>query len=360
MSHERVLVKQTHHIMASAIELYVAAESGDEVRAEMAMEDCATWLREVDARLTRFRADSELSALNASDGAWFAASEMLFTVVELSIAAAEASSGLFDPTLLPLLEALGYDRDYKSIGSAPDEHVDDEVTSRIPTGSWPNIELDRARRRIRLPRGTRLDLGGIAKGWAADVALERYCEHLPGVIISVGGDLRVQGGLSDSQPWALGIGDPRDAADSATARHAAVLTLGLGGLATSGATDRWWWRGGVRQHHLIDPRTGRPARLWLGGDDVDASGDELIASATALAPTAAQAEVAAKAALLRGYPQALRAVEDGWRERDARSAVSAEGAVALLLVLGSGRVECSENMREYLDVIGGGGDLWLD
>lgn len=117
----------------------------------------------------------------------------------------------------------------------------------------------------------------------------------------------------------------------------------------------------VRQHHLLDPRTGRPARLWLDGDGQTDDGDEsLIATATALAPTAAQAEVAAKAALLRGYPEALRAVQASWRDRDARSAVGAEGSVALLLVMGNGRVVCSENLQGYLESLGGGGDLWLD
>ena len=366
MSDERALIKQTHRIMACPIELYVAVEPGQRAQAgaEAAMERCAVWLREVDARLSRFRADSELSALNASGRQWFAASEMLFEVVELSIAAAEATEGLFDPALLPLLEALGYDRDFKAIGSAPGDRAGDDALPDILTGTWRQIELDRARRRICLPWGTRLDLGGIAKGWAADVALARYFDQFPGAIISVGGDMRVRGGLTESEPWALGIEDPRHAiAPGATAtheRHVAVLAVGQGGLATSGATDRWWWHGGARQHHLLDPRTGRPVRLWIDGDDDVYGGEELIATVTALAPTGAQAEVAAKVALLRGYPEALREVEAGWPARDLRAAVSAEGSVALLLVLGSGRVECSENIREYLDVIGGGGDLWLD
>lgn len=365
MSDERTLVKQTHRIMACPIELYAAVEPGQQARAEAAMTRCAAWLREVDARLTRFRTDSELSALNASGGKWFSASEMLFDVVERSVAAAEATDGLFDPTLLPLLEAMGYDRDFKSITTSAGAAAASSSFAEIATGTWGTwrrIDLDRGQRRIRLPRGTRLDLGGIAKGWAADVALERYCDHLPGTIISVGGDMRVRGGLSEHEPWALGIEDPRDAtAESGTQeRHAAVLTVGRGGLATSGAASRWWWHGGARQHHLLDPRTGKPARVWLGGDAETDGSESLIATVTALAPTATQAEVAAKVALLRGYPAALSEVEAGWRDRDARSAMSGEGPVALLLVMGNGRVVCSENLQGYLDSLGGGGDIWLD
>jgi thiamine biosynthesis lipoprotein len=366
MPEARTLVQQTHRIMATAIELYVAVEPGDEPRAEAAMAECVTWLREVDAGLTRFNAESELCALNASGGTWFPASEMLFTVVELSIAAARATDGLFDPTLLPLLEAFGYDRDYKSLATTPPADAaagtGGEAVPSLPVGTWRQIKLDRARRRIRLPKGTRLDLGGIAKGWAADVAVERYFEQFPGVIVSVGGDMRVRGGLSESDPWALGIEDPRDAvSDTGTQeRHAAVLTVGRGGLATSAATGRWWWHGGERRHHLLDPRTRRPARVWLQGDDETAAGQELIASATALAPTAAQAEVEAKVALLRGYPWALRDGAGDRSDAGTRGAANAEGTVALLLVLGSGRVVCSENMQSYLDGIGGGGNLWLD
>ncbi len=224
---------------------------------------------------------------------------------------------------------------------------------------------------MRLPPGARLDLGGIAKGWAADVALKRCFASLPDVLIDVGGDVRARGGARAGALWAIGIGDPRGEESTAQDGCAAVLTLGSGGLATSGATARWWRRGGTLQHHLIDPRTRRPARLWVTGEEAD-DGESLIASATALAPTAARAEVAAKVALLRGYPHALRTVEaewQQWQERqqthagntcEAHDESSAHGPAALLLVLGSGAVACSENLRDYLGILGGGGELWLN
>jgi thiamine biosynthesis lipoprotein len=140
-----------------------------------------------------------------------------------------------------------------------------------------------------------------------------------------------------------------------------VVTLRHGGIATSGAAGRWWLRNGERQHHLLDPRTGRPVPLWIDATDDQPGGTPLIATATALAPTAAQAEVAAKVALLRGYPDALRRVERAWETaRDEEVAPYGDGRVALLMILGNGVVECSANIQEYLWRVGGGGNLWLD
>jgi FAD:protein FMN transferase len=357
-----VLLERFERIMATPVGVHVAVPPGQEAQAQVAIEGCLAWLREVEQRLTRFVADSELCRLNAAAGAWQPVSILLFTVVQQSVAAAEASSGLFDPTLLPVLEALGYDRDFKEIANRELENAPRLDVQTVACGRWREIELDSAGMRIRLPAGARLDLGGIAKGWAADVALDRYFSSLPNVLIDVGGDVRARGGLKEGEPWAIGIGDPRGGDGSIEEQCAAVLTLGRGGLATSGATMRWWRRGGELQHHLIDPRTGRPARLWIDAEGARGEGEEdsLIATATALAPTAAQAEVAAKVALLRGYPQALQMVEAEWRRERALTADGCVRGEALLLILGSGRVVCSEHLRVYLATVGGGGDLWLD
>jgi thiamine biosynthesis lipoprotein len=147
----------------------------------------------------------------------------------------------------------------------------------------------------------------------------------------------------------------------ATAEPAVTLTLGAGGLATSGATHQWWYRAGARRHHLIDPRTGSPARVWMQPDD-DAPGElPLIATATALAPTASEAEVAAKVALVRGYPKALTQVEAAWQAADgAERPPYHDARVALIVILGNGQVACSTHLRDYLTHHGTGGDVWLE
>jgi thiamine biosynthesis lipoprotein ApbE len=107
-----------------------------------------------------------LAGRDRTAGSWHAISDTLYTVVEQRIAAAEATDGLFHPATLPALEAAGYDRDY------------DEIA------------LDPIRRRIRLPARARLDLGDVVKGWAADVALERFFADFENVFINASGDMR--------------------------------------------------------------------------------------------------------------------------------------------------------------------------
>lgn len=372
-----MLIEQTRKGMGTLLGVHVVAEPEREQAAQLAVDACFAWWDEVERRLTRFDDASELCQLNAAGGGWRAVSATLHTAVEQSIRAASASDGLFDPTLLDRTAALGYDRDFKTI--APDESsvgasvgaAPRQRTTRHPTaglsrrGAWRNIQLDPARRRLNLPPGVRLDLGGIAKGWAADVALECFFAQFPDVIVDLGGDMRVRGETPEGEPWPIGIGDPRTVAGRAEPEQT-VITLRRGAVATSGAGERWWRRDGQRQHHLLDPRTGQAARLWIT-DDRGAADDPatLIAWASALAPTAAHAEVAAKVALLRGYPQALRTVEAAWSAWQAHADAESEPApygdegVALVVALGSGEVVCSSNLQQYVDTLGGGGDIWL-
>ncbi|HEY7356667.1 MAG TPA: FAD:protein FMN transferase [Ktedonobacterales bacterium] len=354
-----ILVEQSSRIMATDVSIHLAVQPAEEKIARAAVLAGMEWMREVERRLTRFDAESELCHLNEAAGRWQRVSGMLLSVAREAVAAAKNSDGLFDPTLLPQIEALGYDRDFALLSRQENDLA--EPDSQASDASWRVIEFDAPRRRIRLPQGTRLDLGGITKGWAADMALKRFFQPFANVIVNVGGDLRLRGGPEPGAAWAVGIRDPRTD-HLPMSDEIAIVRIEQGGLATSGASRRWWYQGGQRQHHLLDPRTGRPAMLWMppgdgGADKADAG--NLIATATALAPTAAQAEVAAKVALLRGYPAALEAVEAGWKRRGVgKTHPAAEEGVALLLVLGNGQIVLSANMNEYLATCGAGGAIW--
>jgi thiamine biosynthesis lipoprotein len=354
---QTTLVERRQRLMATGMSIHVAATQEQRAEAERAIADCLIWLEEVGRSLTRFDAASDLSRLNQAAGNWFAAPEPLYTVVEQSVAAAEATDGLFHPGTLPALEAAGYDRDYDEIAQREIGRMAEPAT----LADWREIALDPIHRRIRLPEGMRLDLGGIVKGWAADVALERFFPNFENVLINAGGDMRARGGPQPHGAWPIGVGDPlaKIQGDSAP-QHVAVVTLGQGGSATSGATERWWYAGGVARHHLIDPRTGQPARVWLNTGEPTPEDADLIATATAFAPTTAHAEVAAKVALLRGYPAALKQVGRAWKSdrRRLRPAYSDVG-VALLLVMGSGAVHTSAHLEIWLERYGGGGNLWL-
>ncbi len=356
-----MLLECSEPMMGTRIGLHVACAEEREAEAREAMAVCLAWLREVERCLTRFDPASELCRLNAGAGVWQPVSDLLYTVLDESLAAARATDGFFDPALLPALERIGYDRDIHHL--AQDDAGAEtlgiaEDGGATPGGAWRGIELDAAKRRVKLPIGTRLDFGGIAKGWAADGALERFFTRFDGALIDIGADMRVQGHDEEGQPWPLGIHDPRSGGEEPE-RHAGVFSLTAGGVACSGALDRWWRHGGERRHHLIDPRTGEPMRLWLDRRDDARGADALIATVTALAPTGARAEVAAKVALLRGYPAALRAVEEAW-ETSAAAEPYGDAETALILVMGDGTVYCSKNLRAWLTTRGGGGELWLE
>lgn len=353
----RTLVAQTRRMMATDVSVQIAVEPERLASAAVALASCFAWFGEVERRLTRFDQRSELCALNRGAGAWFAASETLYAAVEAAIHAAHASDGLFNPTLLRQIEALGYDRDFALLAQTttlPASAAPSTVAITAGLDAWREVALDPERRRIRLPAGAALDLGGIAKGWAADVALERYCQPFPGALLNVGGDVRLQGGPQPGQAWTLGLRDPRDAGGT---HQRASLTFSRGALATSGAVRRWWRVDGVRRHHLLDPRTGQPLPLWTSDEAAtgatptlaQAAREPLIATVTALAPTGARAEVATKVALARGHARALAEVERAWERWGAVGPDDAcDAGVALIFALSDGRILTSRNLDAWL------------
>jgi thiamine biosynthesis lipoprotein len=230
----------------------------------------ATFRRE-DLRFSRFRPDSELTAVNRSAGRPVRVTGPFATVVRLALEAAERTGGSFDPTVLGVLTALGYDRDFDEVLAG----ARDALHPPVPCGSWRQVDLDG--NVVRLPAGVGLDLGGLAKGWTADLAAERAIRRgLRWVVVNAGGDLRVAG---EAPAISVAVEDPTE-----PERELGRLLVRDGGLATSSVTRRSW---GPGLHHLIDPRTGRPA-------------DSGLVQVTATAGTCAEAEVRAKAILLAG------------------------------------------------------------
>ncbi len=243
--------------------------------------------KRLEDRFTRFRGDSELSRVNARTGQWTTVSEGFIDVLRAALDAALMTGGLFDPTILPALVAAGYDRDFDEIIAG----ARDAMHPPQPCGRWEEIRIDG--RRIHLPEGTALDFGGIAKGWAVDVAAERVARLMPWVLVDGGGDLRVAGVVPKEID--VGIEHPQD-----PSVEILRLRLNAGALATSSVTSRSW---GPNLHQLIDPRTWKPS-------------DTGIVQATAWAPTCAEAEVRSKWVLLGGLDamdrvHATMVLEDG-------------------------------------------------
>jgi thiamine biosynthesis lipoprotein len=236
----------------------------------------------VDRACSRFRADSELSSLNAAHGSVTKVSELFAGLIEAALRAARLTSGAVDPTCGQALAAIGYDRDFAQLKFP--------VTHR-PTGAvpgWRSVRLDRARQVVQLRDGTQLDLGATAKAWAADHCAEAIAAATgSGVLVSLGGDIAVAG-QAPPGGWQVRVTDDHAAGPQAPGQTVAVSS---GGLATSSTTVRTWAAEGTggerRMHHIIDPVTGQPASsCWR--------------TVSVAAGTCTDANTASTAAIVRG------------------------------------------------------------
>ena len=273
----------------------------------------AAAIERLEEKWSRFRPTSELCALNAAAGAPVVVSDETFALVDRAVLAWRSTAGLYDPTVLPAVVAAGYDRDFDAVvaaGAGPPADADS-----APAPGCASIELDAQVRAIALPAGVALDLGGIGKGYAADlVARELVDAGALGVLVNLGGDLRALGAAPEPHGWVIDVDDPLHTGVTG------MLALREGAVATSTRLRRTWVRDGRSLHHLIDPRTGLPAATGL-------------ASVTVVAGDAWRAEVLAKAAFIAGP------VDGG--------AVIVDAGATGLLVTDDGRVDDLAGLAEY-------------
>jgi len=234
------------------------------------------------AQFSRFKPESELSSLNRDEGTSVPVSAIMARFVQAVVDAAEATGGLVDATLLDAIEVLGYktERFHGSLALplalalAPARRP----ARAHPDRRWRTIEVDLDASTVTRPPGVKLDGGGIVKGLLADVVGELLREH-PSFLVDCEGDLRVGG--SAGLQHAVAVAAPL------SQRVLHEFKLADGAVATTNIAKRSWMERLKPAHHLLDPATGLPA--FTG-----------IVQASALAPTALEAEALAKAALLSG------------------------------------------------------------
>jgi len=241
-------------------------------------------LAEVDRACSRFRGDSDLVRANAAAGEWVVVNPILVGAVRAAVWAAETTDGLVDPCLGDVLVAAGYDRTFADVRAARDPGAVHVVPLPSP-GAWRDLEVREAA--VRVPRGVSLDLGATGKAYAADLVALTIVERLGvAVVVSVGGDVRAHAPAGAAVTWPVDLA-PDLRAWSDNDPEVCRVSLTAGGLATSSVTARRWVRAGSAWHHVLDPRTGRPAQTpWL--------------SVTAYGDCAADANTATTAALVLG------------------------------------------------------------
>ena len=314
---------------AMGSQMLAAVESYDP-QARSMLAEVPGWFEGWEQSLSRFKEDSELSRINHTGRSTLPipVSDTFWTVLQLALQAAHFTGGLVTPTVLNALESAGYDKSFDDIkgkettrNSASGAQTSGQAR---PVANWHKIRAYPETHSVRLPAGVRLDFGGIAKGWAADEAVNRLAKHGP-ALVNAGGDIAVSGPTFNGAGWLIGIDAPdmpHLPPDAEPNPQLELLAIRSGGVATSGRDYRRWQQGGEWRHHIIDPRTGTPATTD-------------VLAATVIAPTACAAEIAAKVIMLLGSTEGLEWLED-------------RPSLAGLIVLEDGQVVRSKRLKNYI------------
>lgn len=278
-------------VMNTKVQTWLYSQTGSEV-----LVDVQHLFNSVEKRLSRFNPQSELSRFNACQAPAFKASSLLLDAVEVALWGAEVTGGLYDPTILNALKQAGYDRSFEQVQHpaplhavpppAPNGHALPAAAVRLSPVTFRSVQTNRPAREIYKPVGVGLDLGGMGKGWTVDRAADRL-QGLEPFLINAGGDIFGYHAPPGKKGWEIDIIHPFN-----PDRFIARVHLHHQALATSTIARRRWRQNGRLMHHLIDPRTGRPAQT-----------DAL--SVTVLAHRTVAAEIFAKVVLILGAEQGL-------------------------------------------------------
>ena len=275
-------VRREEAIMGTRI--YVEAWHDDPIKGETALDAVIANMRHIDRLMSHYRPDSDLSQINIRGATESVAVDPeLFDLIRTSIHYSEITEGAFDITYA----SVGYLYDYP-------RHVrptEAEIKAALPGVNYRNLILDPAKHAVgfALP-GMRIDLGGIAKGYACDRGVEILKRYgVENAIVTAGGDTRLLGDRR-GRPWMVGIRHPDD-----KARIVLSMPLANVGISTSGDYERFFDEGGVRYHHIIDPKTGKSP-----------SG---VRSVTIIGPTATDTEGWSKGVFIKGPAEGLRLLE---------------------------------------------------
>ncbi|KPJ49310.1 hypothetical protein AMJ40_05810 [candidate division TA06 bacterium DG_26] len=247
----------------------------DRTRADEAIKEAFLEIEKVNSLMSLYDGRSELSSLNALG---YSRHEDLIRIIRECRRWGDVTEGAFDITVAPLVRLW----DFRN-GKIPEE---DELRDALRFVDYRKISIDSI---VRIPPGCAIDLGGVAKGYAVDRALERLKElGIRHALVDAGGDIRTMGGKGNSL-WKIGVKHPRREGIMRT------IELGDGSVATSGDYERYFFRDSVRYHHILDPRTGYPAVGCV--------------SATILAEKAMDADVLATAIMVLGPQTGIKLIE---------------------------------------------------
>src|ERR1700732_2106300 len=274
-------MERTEAIMGTRC--YVQLWADDPAKGNEAIDAVMAELRRIDNLMSHYKPESQLSQINArANQEPVRVDKELFDLIRLSTYYSQITEGAFDITYA----SVGYLYDYP-------HHIhpsEEQIRQALPAVNWRNMLLDEAHHTVRFEHpGMRIDLGGIGKGYAVDRGVEVLkARGITRAVVTAGGDSRIIGDRM-GRPWLVAIRHPDDPKKVVTR-----IPLSDSAMSTSGDYERYFDEGGVRYHHIIDPRTGHSASK--------------VRSATVLAPTATQTDGMSKTAFVLGPEKALEII----------------------------------------------------
>ncbi len=272
----------------------------------------------LDAMFSRMKETSPVSELNRrADGEATAVPEELFDLIGKATLFSERTNGAFDITVAPLMDLWNFKSESPRVPGRG------EIEALLPLVGWKEIECDPSERTVRFRvAGMKIDLGGIAKGYASVRLAELMREAgVESALLSLGGNIAAIGKKPDGTPWQIGVQDPRNPQGILGTLSAADAYL-----ITSGDYQRFFTADGTRYHHILDPQTGYPAQKGL-------------VSATIISADGTAADAVSTALIVLGTDEAIRF----WRESDDFEAV---------LVTSDSRVLLTEGLADQFTFLG--------
>ena len=269
---------KTKSFQAMGSKIFIALDIPENTNV-LLFDHAPQWFVEWEAILSRFLHGSELNRLNQQHNSWISVSNVLWDVLQCARDAYTLSNGLVNAAMLKAIEKIGYTQDFsKQPETVKNKNLFKENQANF---GFENIQFDPSRQSVYLPGGCSLDLGGVAKGWAAQQAMLRL-SRIESALVNAGGDIAISSEQQSGDPWLIGVTDPLN-----PEIHLQVLQVKSGGVATSGKDYHKWQINGKWVHHILDPRTGQPALTD-------------VLTATILSSSVLEAETAAKTTFILG------------------------------------------------------------
>jgi len=277
-----VLVESTEIFMDTTFNVKIFIK--DKKSGQRLIKEAFDEARRIEHIMEPVKGDGELKRLNTRTGnGWFGLSPELRAVMKQTFVYYERSGGAFDPTIAPVKWLWGFEDG----GQVPDNI---ELKEKLDLVNLSLIELKSDSLRFK-DSGTRLDLGGVAKGFAVDRMLAIIKRGgAKAVLVNAGGDIATYGKKPGDRNWVIGLRHPR------LNRTIIMDAIPFPSVATSGDYERYFMENGVRYHHILDPVTGYPARDCI--------------SVTAWTTSAVAADILATTIFVMGQEKGLALAEN--------------------------------------------------